>query len=160
MSGLTWDQVNIDEKWWTLPDPKNRTEITFPFANATLDILLNRPRDSKFVFPARTQTGHVGETRNTLKKISKAVGAHITAHDLRRTFRAISGVCGIDFWKTKLLMGHKISGDVTITHYTETNDLRYLSDEINIIGDWITQQGIIAKADNVVRLHRAKGARQ
>ena len=63
---------------------------------------------------------------------------------------AVAGECGIDFWKTKLLMGHKISGDVTITHYTETNDLRYLSEDINRIGNWIKQQGIIAKTDNVV----------
>jgi integrase len=150
MSSLTWEQVNIEEKSWTLPDPKNRTEITFPLSGVTIDILKNRPQDSKFIFPSRTKTGHVGEVRNTMKKISKAVGVHITAHDLRRTFRAIAGECGVDFWKTKLLMGHKISGDVTIMHYTETDDLRYLSDEINIIGDWITQQGAIAKSDNVV----------
>jgi integrase len=157
MGGLTWEQVNIDEKWWTIPDPKNRTPITFPLSNATFDIVINRPRNSKFVFPARTKTGHVGEARSIMKKISEAIGIHITAHDLRRTFRAIAGDCGVDFWKTKLLMGHKISGDVTITHYTETSDLRYLSDEINIISDWITQQGIIAKTDNVVQLPRAKG---
>ena len=150
MAGLTWEQVNIDEKCWTLPDPKNRTEITFPLSNTTLEILSDRPRDSKFVFPARTQTGHVGDTRNTLKKISDAVGVNVTAHDLRRTYRSIAGELGIDFWKTKLLMGHKISGDVTITHYTETNDLRYLSEDINRIGDWIEQQGIIAKTNNVV----------
>jgi integrase len=158
MAALSWEQVSIEEKSWTLPDPKNRTEITFPLSNTTLDILLTRPQTSKFVFPARTKTGHVGETRNTLKKISEAVGVNVTAHDLRRTFRAVAGECGVDFWKTKLLMGHKISGDVTITHYTETSDLRYLSDEINIIGDWITQQGVIAEADNVVHMPtRAKG---
>jgi len=150
MSALTWEQVNIKEKCWTLPDPKNRTEITFPLSKASIDILSNRPQDSKFIFPARTKTGHVGETRNTLKKISKSVGIHITAHDLRRTFRAIAGECNVDFWKTKLLMGHKISGDVTIMHYTETADLRYLADEINIIGDWITRQDKKKKSTNVV----------
>jgi len=160
MGRLTWEQVNIDEKYWTLPDPKNRTPITFPLSNATLDIVINRPRESRFIFPARTETGHVREARSVIKRISEAIGVHVTAHDLRRTFRAVAGECGVDFWKTKLLMGHKISGDVTITHYTETSDLRYLSGEINVIGDWITQQGIIAEADNVVQLPSAKGDRQ
>jgi len=160
MGPLAWEQVNIEEKCWTLPDPKNRKPVTFPLSNAALDILLNRPQDSKFLFPARTQTGHVGETRNTLKKVSKAINIHITAHDLRRTFRAVAGECGIDFWKTKLLMGHKISGDVTITHYTETDDLRYLSPEINIIGDWITKQGTIAKTDNVLPFPARSGGEE
>ena len=150
MAGLTWEQVNLDEKYWTLPDPKNRTAVTFPLSDAALDIVANRPRNSNFLFPARTESGHVREARSVITKISDAIGVHITAHDLRRTFRAISGECGVDFWKTKLLMGHKISGDVTITHYTETNDLRYLTEDINRIGDWITQQSVIAKTDNVV----------
>jgi len=103
-----------------------------------------------YVFPARTATGHIREARSVLASLSKAAGSHITAHDLRRTFRAIAGECGIDFWKTKLLMGHKIAGDITITHYTETSDLRYLAEDINRIGDWIVRQGVIAAAGNVV----------
>jgi len=156
MSTLTWDQVDLDQKCWTLPDPKNRTAVTFPLSNATLDILSDRLRDTKFVFPARTETGHVREARTVLKKISGVIGTHITAHDLRRTFRAIAGECGIDFWKTKLLMGHKISGDITITHYTETSDLRYLADDMDRIGNWITQQGKIAATDNVIPFRGAK----
>jgi integrase len=154
MSTLTWDQVDLDQKCWTLPDPKNRTAVTFPLSDITLDILSDRPKGNKFLFPARTKTGHIGEVRNIMKKISKVIGAHITAHDLRRTFRAIAGECGIDFWKTKLLMGHKISGDVTIQHYTETSDLRYLAPEINIMSDWITRQGTIAKSKKVIPLFR------
>ena len=156
MAGLTWEQMNIEEKYWSLPDPKNRTAVTFPLSKVALDILSNRPQASNFVFPARTETGHVGEVRTTMKKISSIIGAHGTAHDLRRTFRAIARECGVDFWKTKLLMGHKISGDITITHYTETSDLRYLSKDINAIGDWITQQGAIAKSDNVLPFPTAK----
>ena len=87
-----------------------------------------------------------------LDKISEAIGVRVTAHDLRRTFRAIAGKCGIELWKTKLLMGHKISGDVTIVHYTETEDLRYLAPESNAIADWIVSQGVIAASDNVIQL--------
>jgi hypothetical protein len=54
-------------------------------------------------------------------------------------------------------MGHKIAGDITITHYTETSDLRYLAEDINRIGDWIVRQGVIAAADNVIQMPKAKG---
>jgi len=159
MGSLTWERINLDEGYWHIPDPKNRTSITFPLSSVAVDMLKDRPQKGEYVFPARTATGHIVEARSVLKKVSEAAGVHITAHDLRRTFRAITGECGIDFWKTKLLMGHKISGDVTITHYTETNDLRYLSKEINLIGQWITKQGAIEPIDNVVSISTAKGGR-
>jgi len=159
MGSLTWERMNLDEGYWHIPDPKNRTSITFPFSSVAVDMLKDRPQKGEYVFPARTATGHIVEARSVLKKVSEAAGVHVTAHDLRRTFRAITGECGIDFWKTKLLMGHKISGDVTITHYTETNDLRYLSKEINLIGQWIEKQGAIEPIDNVVSISTAKGGR-
>ena len=152
MASLTWDRVNLDEGYWHIPDPKNRTSVTFPLSSGAVDILKERPQKGEHVFPARTATGHIIEARSVLKKISEAAGVHITAHDLRRTFRAIAGECGIDFWKTKLLMGHKISGDITITHYTETNDLRYLQHDIQAVADWIVRQGAIATAGNVVQM--------
>lgn len=148
---LTWEQVNLQDAWWHLPDPKNRTPITFPLPDAAVKILEKRNRKGPFVFPARFGEGHIGEARSVLDKVSAAVGVRVSPHDLRRTFRAVAGECGIEFWKTKLLMGHKISGDVTITHYTETSDLRYLAPEINRVAEWITRQGTIAATDNVIQ---------
>lgn len=144
MSRLTWDQVNLDGGWWHLPDPKSRSPITFPLSRTAREILTERLRTSGYIFPARSGNGHISEARGVLEKVSKAAGARVTPHDLRRTFRAVAGECGVEFWKTKLLMGHKISGDVALTHYTETSDLRYLASEINAIADWIIRQGIIA----------------
>jgi len=160
MAGLTWDRVNLEEEYWYIPDPKNRTSVIFPLSKATVDMLKDRPQKGEYVFPARTAAGHIREARSVLKKVSEAAGVHVTAHDLRRTFRAIAGECRVDFWKTKLLMGHKISGDVTITHYTETNDLRYLAKEINLIGQWITKQGAIEPIDNVVSISTARGGKR
>lgn len=152
---LTWGQVDLKNAWWHLPDPKNRNPITFPLSDVAVKILEKRPRKGSFVFPARSGDGHVTQAAGPLEKLSAAVGVRVSPHDLRRTFRAVAGECGIEFWKTKLLMGHKLSGDVTITHYTETSDLRYLAPEINRIAAWITRQGAIAETDNVIPI-RAK----
>ena len=156
MAELTWDRVNLEERWWHIPDTKNRSKVTFPLPKFATEILEARPRASQYVFPARSGEGRVKEPRGTMLKVAEAAGVHVTAHDLRRTFRAIAGEIGIDLWKTKLLMGHKLSGDVTITHYTETEDLRYLAPEIERIADWITRQGVIAASDKVVPMRRAK----
>jgi integrase len=149
---LTWERVNLDEGWWHIPDPKNRNPITFPLSPAAGEILAARPRSKGYIFPSRSGEGHIREARGVMEKISGAAGVGVSPHDLRRTFRAIAGECGIEFWKTKLLMGHKISGDVTITHYTETADLRYLAPEINAIAKWIIRQGAIAASENVLQL--------
>jgi len=153
MAGLTWDRVNINESWWYLPDPKNRNPVTFPLSRVATDIIKERFKNnpkSKYVFPARTGDGHIHDARGHFEKISEAVGAQVTAHDMRRTFRAIAGECNIELWKAKLLMNHRLNQDVTISHYTETQDLRYLSGEINKIADWIVRQSMIAASDKVI----------
>ena len=48
----------------------------------------------------------------------------------------------IEMWKLKLLVNLVSKGDVTIDHYTETNDLRYLAEEAEQIVGWIAGQGI------------------
>lgn len=150
MAELTKDRINLDEGWWFVPDTKNRKAITFPLSDLAIDILKNRPESSKYIFPSRTGDGHIHDARGTFEKISETVDVKITAHDIRRTFRAIAGECGIELWKTKLLIGHKLSQDVTIDHYTETEDLRYLNGEINQISEWIKRQGINAASEKVV----------
>jgi integrase len=150
MANLTWDHVNLDDPSWSLPDPKNRNPVTFPLSRVAWEILDARPKDGKYVFPSRIAEDHIKDARSVMDKISEAGGVRVSPHDLRRTFRAIAGECQIELYRTKLLMNHKLSGDITIHHYTETNDLRYLSKEINLIADWIVRQGKIAAADNVV----------
>lgn len=150
MAELTWEQVDLEDRSWHLPDPKNRIPITFPLSDVAVGILKDRWQETGFVFPARSGSGHVTAAGGIMGDISSKIKIKVTPHDLRRTFRSIAGICKIEFWKTKLLMGHKLSGDVTLMHYTETADLRYLRPEIDRIGDWIVRQGATAAAENVV----------
>ena len=147
---LTWDRVNLEEQWWYLPDPKNRNPVKFPLSYLAREILEARPRESQYVFPARSKDGYVSDPRGVMERVSQAADSHLTAHDMIRTFRAIAGECQIELWKAKLLMNHRLSQDVTIEHYTETEDLRYLAPEINLIAEWIAQQGMIAGSEKVV----------
>jgi integrase len=148
---LTWDRVDLEAGTWYLPDPKNRNAVTFPLSNQAKEILENRPRGNEFVFTGRLN-GHFKDLRDTLLKFEKEIGIRITAHDLRRTFTAIAGECGLELWKVKLLMNHKLHGDVTLNNYTERHDLKYLQPEADKIGKWIEQQAIIFDAENVINL--------
>jgi len=158
MSSLTWGQVNLNEGWWFIPDPKNRISVTFPLSQVAVEILEKRLNSNhQYVFPGRSGPDHIKEARRTFDTVSDAIGAKVTAHDFRRTFRAIAGECQLELWKTKLLMNHRLNQDVTIRHYTETEDLRYLEKEINKIADWIIRQGVIAESSNLIQMpSRAK----
>jgi integrase len=154
---LTWDRLNLDDGSWYLPDPKNRQPITRPLPKVLVEIIKERPRTGDYVFPGRSR-GWVTSVRGPLDAIAEATGARISAHDLRRTFRAVAGEVGVEFWKTKLLMGHRLSGDVTLGHYTEKSDLRYLAGDLERIATWITTRKT-PTADNVVPFPVRGGAR-
>ena len=155
---LTWDRVNLEQSWWYLPDPKNRNPVKLPLSHSAREILKARPKDSRWVFPAITgDTGHIGTCGTALTKINAILENKISAHDLRRTFRAIAGECQIELWRTKLLMNHKLSGDVTIQSYTEKQDLTYLSDEINKIAEWILHESIKARDSKKIVSLTSKG---
>ena len=36
---LLWENVNLKEKWWHIPDPKNTNPVTFPLSDIAVNIL-------------------------------------------------------------------------------------------------------------------------
>ena len=159
-TGLTWDRVNLDEGWFHLPDPKNRNPVTLPLSEAAVKILKDRPRINEFVFPSRDKEGCLRDARAILRKLSKVVGEDVCAHDLRRTFTNVAmKSCKIELWKVKMLTNHKLSGDVTIEHYSDKKDLRFLKPETEKVSQWIVEQAKIAAAQNVVPIEKARKVR-
>jgi len=152
---LRWEQVDLKKSIWTLPDPKNRNPVTFPLSSQAKAIL-EAQDNGDFVFIDRPRKGRIVDCRHYTEKLSERIKEKVTPHDLRRTFRAIAGNCGVEYWKTKLLMNHKLNNDVTISAYTDTNDLRYLQPEAQQIGDWIERQAKIAASEKVVDMEQAR----
>ena len=143
--GLRWEQVNLAERWWKIENPKNKNTITLPMSNAAFEILERRDQEGVFVFPARTETGHIGDIRRTILKIHEAAGVAFTAHDLRRTFRRIAGLAKVEYWKCKLLLNHAPGSDITLSNYTEVSDLLYLKEDVEAIAQFIEKKALEAK---------------
>lgn len=154
---MTWEQVDLEDGSLFLADTKNRHNIRLPLSAATIEILSARPNRGPWVFPSRSKGRHLKDCRATLEKLAQATGVNVTAHDLRRTFRAIAGRVGIELWRTKALMNHRQTGDVTLAHYTDLEDVRYLKPEANRIAQWLDEQARIARAGNVVQLGVGNG---
>jgi integrase len=175
---LTWDRVELAEgatPTWHLPDPKNGRPVTFPLSTAAKALLEaarerrvtdpakgeeGEPAASPYVFPSWGRTGHITDARGILEKLAATAGLRLTRHDLRRTFTAIAIKCGVEMWKAELLTGH-VPQSVTLKHYMETSDLRYLAKDADRIGAWVVNQGRVASAmaagKNVIAL-RAIGS--
>ncbi|HUV99689.1 MAG TPA: tyrosine-type recombinase/integrase [Gallionella sp.] len=154
---LRWDDVNLQNGSWHIADPKNHLPITLPLSAPVCAMLAARERieGNDHVFPARGKVGHISRTHDTMMEVSRLAGLHISPHDLRRSFIAIGIRNKIELWKLKLLTNHVSKGDVTIDHYTETSDLRYLLADAEKIATWVAEQGAIAAAGNVVQLRGA-----
>ena len=92
---LIWDNVDMRNKMFTLPETKNEKTLTLPMSNYLFDIFkqLQSMRLSKYVFPAlvkRNMTGHMADPRRQTNKIKDKTGIKFTPHDLRRTFKTIA----------------------------------------------------------------------
>lgn len=142
-SRLKWDEVNLQEQWWHIPDPKNGNPVWLPLSTQAVELLetTERVAANPYVFTTnRSKTGHIKEARGTLEKVSEVAGTKITAHDLRRTFITYSVThCGVDFFKAELLTNHAPKG-VTAKHYLETNHLQYLQPEVQALADWVADK--------------------
>jgi integrase len=155
---LEWRNVNLDEGWWHIPDPKNRKPIWLPLSDQAVAILRERKpvKGNPYVFTSRSKAGYVTDTRAPLVRMSKVAGLTLSAHDLRRSFCTIGvDVLDIDQHKIERLTNH-VAKSVTGKHYLSSQRLERLAPEVKRIGDWIEEQGRIAEAkansDNVVPL--------
>lgn len=155
-SSLKWDQVELDDAYFHLPNPKNSNPVSMPLAVQAVDMLRARPRidGNPYVFPSWGAAGHIKDPRDIMKKLSAVAGTKITPHDLRRTFTNIAlRQCRIEKFRTDLLTNH-ITRDVTAEHYFDTTNLQWLAPEAQKIADWLDQQANVVLAENVVPLRK------
>lgn len=153
-SALRWSQVRLDDEIpsFTFEETKNHNIVTIPMSSevhALLSALYSiRRRGQEFVFPSRAGTAvpHMRDARGTMQRVSKVAGLHLHNHDLRRTYVAIALECGVELWQAEILTNHA-PNSVTLKHYTETRDLRYLLPAVQRVADWIVGQARMAEAN-------------
>ncbi len=152
-SRLKWANVNLRESppWFRLTDTKNHNDVTIPLSPVLHELLqlrfLDRDKKVPYVFTAPNNPNeHIRDARSVMAVVSKIAGKHLSNHDLRRTFLSIAYECSVEMWKAELLTNH-VPTAVTVKHYTETSDLRYLADEVGRIAQYIIDQAALLVPD-------------
>ena len=150
---MRWSQLDFDECSLELHDTKNRTDVILPLSDRVIEILESRKGNkSDYVFPARYGKGYLKDCRAQRDHLAEVTGVTVTNHDLRRTFSAVAAEVNVELWRTKALMNHKQRQDVTLYHYKDLSDVRFLKTEIDRIADYFEEQRGIYEADNVVSM--------
>jgi len=108
IASLEWEWINFEEKMITFPAKlaKNNTMHVLPFGQLVSLILETIPRNSPYLFPARTESGTVFNGWGKSKKGFDAVLENVdpyTLHDLRRTFATVHAKIGTPIHVTEKL---------------------------------------------------------
>jgi integrase len=111
---LKWSDTNLEDRTFTIKDPKNRDDATLPLPNFLYDLLCKRPANTEYVFPGLGESGYLGDMQYWIRKVADQSGVKFTLHDLRRTFITTAESLDISVYALKRLLNHRIDkSDVT-----------------------------------------------
>jgi integrase len=139
-SGLLWEDVDFNNKLFTVRDTKNHTDHTLPLTDYLIYLLEDRKNNSTsiFVFSGNNPDKHIVNPHKQIKKVRENSGVYFTQHDLRRTFATIADSLDIQHHIIKRLMNHS-NNDVTIKHYVQPS-IERLREPMRKITDYIIEQ--------------------
>jgi integrase len=110
--GLAWEDVSLADRQAHLKDSKNGESRYLAINSVAADLLgkmfKNRNKNSPWVFPSRSASGHLQDVRKTFASICKQAGVSgLRLHDLRRSHASHLLSSGVDLVSVSKLLGHK-----------------------------------------------------
>ncbi|HQS44212.1 MAG: hypothetical protein B7Y16_06270 [Methylotenera sp. 24-45-7] len=115
---MNWNDINLHEKIWRVPDTKNGEPYQIALAGPALEILGRRheKKIDHWVFSANSKSGHLEEPKRAWATlIKKADLTNLRIHDLRRTFGSFMAAQGASLQMIGKALGHK-SQDATLIY--------------------------------------------
>lgn len=138
---LRSDQVDLNAKTLTIPDPKNHEPHVLPLSDFLHELLAPRVESATgpFVFgkEEKPKEGPISRSARDgfMEKVVTASGVSFTPHDLRRTFTTIAEGLDISAYAVKRLLNHKMKQDVTAGYIMQ--DIERLRRPMQLITDHV-----------------------
>lgn len=112
---MRWQDVNLKEKLWTIPDIKSGGSQVVTLTSQEVKILESRRKYlvqqgnlGIFVFPSNSKTGHLEDPKRSWTTIRKQAGIEdVHFHDLRRSLGAWMASGNANLALIKGALGHK-----------------------------------------------------
>ena len=135
---MTWEQVNLDERVWTVPPSLMKTKKAFRVALSEQALLLlkDMPRVHQFVFPNTKAEQPISE--NSMLALLKRMGhVDLTVHGFRSTFRDWVGeTTDFNTQLAEYALAHRLP-DATERAYARGDQLEKRFGLMNAWGDYL-----------------------
>lgn len=119
---LSWADVDMNNRSFTIKDTKNRKDHTLPMGDYLFNLISKLPRHGDQVL--MTERGAITNLRYVQQAVLKQTGLWISPHDLRRTFASIAAEL-LPAYLLKRLTNHANGADVTLGYVIKSvADLR------------------------------------
>lgn len=140
---LTWDNVNLRDRYIELTDQKNGESSTIPLNQTAIDTLRSIPRrlDSKYVFTGKMPDKPYYDLKRYFEKAVKVAKLEgVTFHTLRHTCASHLVMSGVDLVTVKEILRHK-SIEMTMRY-------SHLSPEHKKAAVDVLEDSLLAKPEN------------
>ena len=112
VQAMKWDNLDLERRIWTIPKEefKNGDKTETVLSEPAIEILTRRhkKKQSEYVFPSRSMSGHIVEVKGIWAKLLKAAGiSDFHMHDLRRTFGSYQAKTGASLPIIGKSLGHR-----------------------------------------------------
>lgn len=114
--GMRWDEVDLDERWWTIPTERSKNKLPHRvwLSDPVKRILERRKKEAKespWVFPGRREGKPIQETKRVLESLRQASSVNNwRGHDLRRTAASSMAAMGIPRFIVGRVLNHAEPG--------------------------------------------------
>ncbi|WP_282118330.1 tyrosine-type recombinase/integrase [Ruegeria atlantica] len=149
---MRWEDLNLDEGLWTIPDTKNGTVHIVPLSDPALTILkaMHTVGSSGYVISGSLGLKPYSGFSKLKRRIDEASGVtDWRFHDIRRTAATIMRRAGIDRDVVKAVLNHKVS-DVTAV-YDRYDQLEERRIALRVLAKELSQTNPLSSAQIIKR---------
>ena len=121
LKSMRWVDVDLESGTWIIPDTKADESQEVALSDPAIEILATRKKSisSQWVFPSRSNSGHIEEYKKAWQKIRADAGLDgLRLHDLRRSLSSIAQENRIAASVAGAQLGHK-DPSTTMKYYTD-----------------------------------------
>ncbi len=140
---MTWKDVDLTGRTFTIPDTKNSEPHTLPLSDFLYELLMRRyaTKEDDWVFPSPRGNSYLQDPKKSVARVGAISQVPFALHDLRRTFITIAESLDIPAYALKQLLNHKSPNDVTAGYIV--TDVERLRKPMQKISAFILNQCLV-----------------